>query len=39
MGSAGAEENGVYVLKGCPKKHYVYDEEMCRISLKCENGQ
>ena len=39
MESAGAEENGAYVLKGCPKKHYVYDEEMCGISLKCENGQ
>ena len=39
MESASADENGAYVSKGFPKKHHVYDEEISRISLKCENGQ
>ena len=39
MESAGADDNGAYVSKGCPKKYYAYNEEMCRISHKGENGQ
>ena len=27
---------GAYVSKGCPRKYYVYNEEMCRISYKGE---
>ena len=37
--SAGADGNGAYVSKGCPKNYYVYNEEMCRIFHKGENGQ
>ena len=39
MESASADGNGAYVSKGFPKKYYVYNEEMCRISHKGENGQ
>ena len=39
MESAGADDNGAYVSKGCPKKYYAYNEEMCRISHKGENDQ
>ena len=37
--SAGADGNGKYVSKGFPKKYYVWNEEMCRISHKGKNGQ
>ena len=39
MESAGADDNGAYVSKCCQKKYYVYNEEICRISHKGENGQ
>ena len=39
MESASADDNGAYVSKGFPKKYYVYNEEMCRISHNGENGQ
>ena len=39
MESAGADDNGAYVSKDCQKKQCVYNEEMCRISHKGENGQ
>ena len=39
MELASADDNGAYVSKGFPKKYYVYNKEMCRISHKGENGQ
>ena len=39
MRSAGANDNGLHVSRGYPKKFYVYKEETCSISHKGENGQ
>ena len=39
MESASADDNRAHVSKGCPKKYYVHNEEICRIYHKGENGQ